>query len=49
MNLDVEDMKALRERALKAGTLFQWSEIAIEWIEAANEKIKELSKEKKGE
>ena len=33
VEIGLPDLIALRDQAARTGTLFQWSEIAIEWIE----------------
>ena len=42
VTITVKDLKVLREHALKAGTWVEWSELALEWCEQADAKIKKL-------
>jgi hypothetical protein len=42
VSLYLDDIKRLRDHAIRAGTLLQWSKIAIEWMEQAQKKIEEL-------
>ena len=34
-HIDASGLEALREHALKAGTMRQWSDLALEWARAA--------------
>lgn len=43
MDITAADLKVLHEHALRAGTLEAWSNIALEYIDAAERKINELS------
>jgi len=42
MNLDVEDMETLLQRARTAGTVDKWADIALEWMKAAAQEISKL-------
>lgn len=39
MEITFESLMALRSKAIEVGTLLEWSEVALEWMRAANEEI----------
>lgn len=42
VQIDLEGLKSLREHTLKCGTLLQWTDLAIEYIEACEAEIRRL-------
>jgi hypothetical protein len=45
VSLTAKDVKALLQRAKEAGTLEAWSVLAVEWMEAADARIRDLEQE----
>ena len=45
VSVSAEDLAGLRELSLKAGTLENWSGIAVEWCQHASEQLKALQAE----
>jgi hypothetical protein len=45
VELDLEAMKSLLEVARRNGTVGQWADIALEWMEAANKELIHLRSE----
>lgn len=46
IDVNLEYLKALRKHAISSYTLEKWSEIAVEWMEAAQKEIDRLTQEK---
>lgn len=42
VGINIDGMENLRQHALKAGTLQQWSELAMDWMRAAEAEVERL-------